>query len=313
MQTYDVVILDVMNHAHRCWWPLRDSTTHLGRDNSLERGFIAGIVALLQRYFSALFVLAWDGRPTRQIEENPTYKADRADKHANRPPDWHSRCDRLREALAGVFHTVYDPAGEADQEIARFIKRTTDKRILVISTDADLLMLLNDHVNILRPTCKTGFYCAEDFQREYGFMPESFVLCRALVGDKSDNIRGLFRFPKAAAKSLAASFRTVDRLYQELRRNPVSAAFKQLTVLQRQSLLAAEQQVRSNARLIDLLAETAPSHLSRPAGDHGPLLSLLRDLDLTNLADAVSWELNARRNQKPRESTSVVPNLAYGE
>ena len=305
MQKYDIVILDAMNHAHRCWWPLRDSTTGLGQDSSLERGFIAGVVALLQRYFGALLVLAWDGRPTKQIEENPTYKADRADKHANRPADWHSRCDRLRETLASVFHTVYDPMGEADQEIARLIKETADKHVLVISTDADLLMLLNDRVDVVRPTCKTGFYCAKDFQKEYGFKPESFVLYRALIGDKSDNIKGIFRFPKATAQSLTASFRTVDKLYRELHRNPLFPAVKQLTVLQRQSLLTAEQQVRSNARLIDLLAETEPPHLSRPAGDQGPLLSLLSDLDLTDLANALSWELNALRNPTPRGSTCL--------
>jgi len=305
MLTYDILIVDAMNHAYRYWWPLRDSTTHFGQDNSLERGFISGLVSLLQHYFGALLVLAWDGRPTKQFVESPTYKAGRADKHVNRPTDWHYRCDRLREALAGVFHTIYDPMGEADQEIARFIKGTADERVLVISTDADLLMLLNHRVDVFRPNCKTTSYQVNQFQQDYGFKPESFALFRALVGDKSDNIKGILRFPKAAAQNLAASFGTVDQLYQELCRNPLSPAIRQLSVLQQQSLLAAEQQVRSNARLIDLLADATPAHLSRPAGDRGPLLSLLHDSDLTDLANSMSWELDVLRSRTPRGVTCL--------
>jgi hypothetical protein len=61
--------------------------------------------------------------------------------------------------------------------------------------------------------------------------------------------------------------------------------------VERQKLLAGEQQVRSNVRLIDLLSDSTPAHLSRPAGLMGPLLSLLGDLDSTDLADAMSWEM----------------------
>jgi len=303
MLNYDIVILDALNEAYRCWWPLRASTTRLGRDNSIERGFIGGLVALLQRYFGALLVLAWDGRPVKQVEENPTYKVGRAGKHANRPTDWHQRCNRLREALADVFHTVYDPAGEADQEIARFIKGVTGERVLVVSTDADLLMLLSDHVDVLRPGCTIESYKVADFRQEFGFKPENFVLFRALIGDRSDNIRGLFRFPKAVAQSLVASFRNVDQLYREFHRVPINPVLGQLTARQRQSLQAGEKQVRSNARLIDLLSETVPAHLSRPTGDLAMLLSLLHDLDSTDLADAMTWELNLLSNERPRGLT----------
>ena len=313
MPNYDIVILDAMNHAYRCWWPLRASTTRLGRDKSVEYGFILGLLTLLQRHTGALLVLAWDGQPVRQIEENPTYKSGRAQKHIHRPADWHYRCDQLREALAGVFHTLYDPVGEADQEIARFVRGTTGAHVVIVSTDADLLMLLNDCVDVLRPGCKTGSYREAVFQRECGFKPESFVLFRALVGDRSDNIRGVLRFPRAAAQHLAASFGTVNQLYQELHRISLHPALGRLTVRQRQSLQTGEQRVRANAQLIDLLAETAPAHLSRPVGDPGLLLSLLRDLDSTDLADAMVWELAVRQGQEGLNTTLPMQCVNTGD
>ena len=313
MLKYDIAILDAMNHAYRCWWPLRTSTTRLGRDNSIERGFVGGLVALLQRYFGALVVLAWDGLPIRQVEENPAYKSGRAQKHVDRPADWRCRCDRLRESLAGLFHTLYDPSGEADQEIARFIKGLTGARVLIVSTDADMLMLLDDRVDVLRPGRGPGPYRGDDFRQEYGFKPENFVLFRALVGDRSDNIRGLLRFPKAVAQHLAASFGTVDQLYQELCRDPIHPVLRQLTARQRQSLQAGERQVRANARLIDLLAETTPAHLSRPVGDPGPLLSLLHDLDSTDLADAMTWESAIWRREAGLNATLPTENMRTGD
>ena len=122
-----------------------------GRDNSLELGFVDRLLELHQEFEGAQFILVWDGKPQRQLVENPDYKANRAARHSDRPADWKARCGRLREALTGIYPTLFDPADEADVEIARFLTQREPGRALVVSTDGDLLQLLGDDVDALRP------------------------------------------------------------------------------------------------------------------------------------------------------------------
>src|SRR5262245_22322348 len=103
------VIVDIQNLLHRYWWTHRDARTSSGRDSSMERGLLGALGSLRRRHPEAELIMAWDGRPARQLAENPTYKAQRAAAHADRPPDWGPRCARLREALGHVLPTLYNP------------------------------------------------------------------------------------------------------------------------------------------------------------------------------------------------------------
>jgi DNA polymerase-1 len=289
--TYDILVLDALNHAHRCWWRCRDSLTGDGRDNGLERGFLEGLVYLERDYPTAQVVLAWDGEPVGQRSELPEYKAARAERHKNRPVDWHPRCDALRDALAHQYATLYDPADEADYEIARLVNRIADgKRTLIVSTDSDLLMLLAPRVHLLRPGVAREFYGLQEFQLEYGFAPANLALYKALVGDKSDGIPGLPYFPKAVAKQLVAAFGSVGTLYSILKGPARSPKLGRLTQSQRQKLLEGEDRVRSNARLVDLHSVSGAPHLRHPSGDWAPLWDLLRDRDLDHLAAGLEWD-----------------------
>ncbi len=279
-RNYDIVILDAMNHAYRSWYPIRDYTSSNGIDNSLESGFLTGLVTLLRRYAGAKVILAWDGRPTSQMAIQADYKAGRSAKHQsiNRPLDWHARCDRLRTALSALFTTLYDPNDEADVEIARFLK-TYKAPTLLVSTDRDLLMLLDDNVAVCRPGQGVGLYNVEGFGAEYGFLPEHFPLYKSITGDASDNIKGIARFPTKLAKTLASSFGAVDQLYEALHSGS-SPVLADLTKGQREKLLAGESLVRDNDRLVNLLAAAGQPHITLPTGDWTGLQKLAQELEL---------------------------------
>ena len=289
--TYDILVLDALNHAHRCWWRCRDSLTWDGRDNGLERGFLEGLVDHQRSYPEAQLVLAWDGEPVGQRSELPGYKAARAERHKDRPVDWHPRCAALRDALAHQYATLYDPADEADCEIARLVRRIVDgTRTLIVSTDSDLLMLLAPRVHVLRPGLAREFYGPEEFLSEYGFTPAGLVLYKALVGDKADGIPGLPHFPGEVAKQLVAAFGSVGNLYSILNGPARSPKLGQLTQSQRQKLLEGEDRVRSNARLVDLYSVSSAPHIRHPSGNRAPLRDLLRGRDLDYPAAGLEWE-----------------------
>jgi len=278
MMPYRHLILDSLNHAHRCWSRGRNSVT---RDSSLERGFLEKLIELRRGVPGAEIVLAWDGAPDAQRKENPNYKRRPVGAEEGRPADWRARCDALREALSHVLPTLYSPCVEADNEIARFV-RAADGRVLIVSTDGDMRALLSERVDVFRPGLSPALYRLEDFRREHGFPPSGLALFKALTGDRTNNVRGLYRFPRKVAGQLAARCGTVDGLYDALRRREFAEA---LTLGQLDQLREGEAQVRSNARVLDLLADTAAPHLTAPARpDVKPLKALLGPLQLGHLA-----------------------------
>jgi hypothetical protein len=79
---------------------------------------------------------------------------------------------------------------------------TTD--IVIFSNDRDLQQLLAyDRVSIYRHP--GVFYTRDNFIEEYGFDPKYFVIYKALVGDKSDNIQGCDGFGPVKAKETILS------------------------------------------------------------------------------------------------------------
>ncbi len=287
---YRYIILDAMNHAHRSWWGSRESRTTDGRDNSLEKGFVWGLRKFTRGNTGAALVLAWDGKPIRQRAEQPDYRAHPSRTHDNRPADWHARCANLREALTPVFTTIFDPSDEADVEIARFV-RSCGGPALIVSTDSDLHMLLSGQVEILHPP-SPEVYRAQDFYRDESFPPPALIVFRALTGDRTDNIHGLPRFPTKTARLLATQCSTVDALYAALRQPQPPAFLKALTKAQEQKLLDGEEHVRSNARLLDLLAVSGEPHLSLPTRNMYSVRNLLIPLELGHLADMIQCDLN---------------------
>jgi DNA polymerase-1 len=303
---HDLMVIDVMNLAHRGYWRARGSFTRDGRDNALERGLAEGLLALREWYPGTTIVLAWDGEPLRQREIWPGYKAGRAARHAELPGDWHSRCDRLREALAGIFPTVYDPHEEADFEIARLVRWLDPSlRALIVSTDGDLLMLLTPRVDIFRPGAIRDFYDPALFEKEFGFAPSRLVTYQALVGDPSDDIPGLPRLRKKVASRLAARFASVDELYGALRASHSLPVEPGLTDRELRLLRDGEAQVRQNVQLIDLLAVSGKPGLVMPKKDADAIGELLGRWDLDHLAGALGREL---RRVRTSEITLVDPD-----
>jgi DNA polymerase-1 len=309
-ETIELLIIDSHDLLDRHWWASRDRKTPSGRDNSLEAGFLGALRSLRQAHPAAELVLAWDGRPVRQLAENPDYKAHRAASHADRPADWHERCARLRGALARVVPTLYDPDDEADAEIARTVRRVGEKSTLLVSNDHNLLALLTHRVTVLRPGQDPELYALDDFVREYGFPPCRFALFRALTGDGSDGLRGLPYFQKKTAARLAAEFPDVDVLYEALRTGRLAGPPTRLNELETQKLLAGEALVRSNLRICDLAAAGGDAHLTRPDGDRSVLESLLHELELEYLVGLVRPEGGPGSDEAGAVSSSGRPALS---
>jgi DNA polymerase-1 len=90
---------------------------------------------------------------------------------------------------------------------------------LIVSNDQDILQLVNERVKVVSPAFgqkKAEIFDTAAVIAKYGFKPSQMIDYKALRGDPSDNIPGVFGIGEKTAKDLVAQFGSVDNLYQHL-------------------------------------------------------------------------------------------------
>ena len=99
---------------------------------------------------------------------------------------------------------------EADDIIGTYSKLASqDLKVEIYSSDQDLLQLINDNVTvklIKKGTKDIRDMTPNSFLEEYGFPYEFIVDYKALLGDSSDNIKGVPGVGKVTAKNLILQF-----------------------------------------------------------------------------------------------------------
>jgi len=78
---------------------------------------------------------------------------------------------------------------EADDTIA-YLSSYFKEKVCILSNDRDFLQLVSDRVNVYVPS-KKKLYDPQNLKEEYGVWCQNFALYKALLGDSSDNIKGI--------------------------------------------------------------------------------------------------------------------------
>lgn len=92
---------------------------------------------------------------------------------------------------------------EGDDVIFRLSEYFADLKfdVTVVTDDKDYYQFVNKGVKIYRPIADE-FVIADTFEANFGFKPEFFVLWKAIVGDKSDNIDGVYKVGEKTATKI---------------------------------------------------------------------------------------------------------------
>jgi DNA polymerase I len=137
-------------------------------------------------YLAAVFDVA---APTFRDQQYKQYKANRSEM----PGDLAQQIPYIRRALEAYrIPMVEAPGYEADDVIGTLAKRAADsgRPVYVVSSDKDMLQLVNDRVQVLNPP-KDNLICdAAKVQEILGVPPHRVIDVMALRGDSIDNIPG---------------------------------------------------------------------------------------------------------------------------
>jgi 5'-3' exonuclease len=215
-----ILLVDGMNLFIRsfCAVPLTNS-------DGEHVGGIAGSLNSLKYAIKMLnpskVIVIFDGKGGSKLRRDiyPEYKGNRGKglKNLNRTFDWANEEAEEKSAIHQLsrFLAYLDELPitnmlvhgiEADDAIAYVANNMfmNDNKV-IMSTDKDFYQLVTDKVSIWRPTTKEVVN-PKFVLKNFGILPENFVLYRAMDGDKSDNVPGV----------KGVGLKTVLKLYPEL-------------------------------------------------------------------------------------------------
>ena len=207
--TREVVLIDLSSIAYPIW--------HMSQSepdaNRTSQQTVARVRALATGHPHA--AICCDAGRSFRRDLAPSYKAARPEHDAS----LQHQIDLAKEQLAADGFPVWAVKGfEADDLIATATKLaldTPDLIVLVVSADKDLLQLVGPRVRAM--SVRDGSILdAAAVMAKFGVGPHQMRDYLTLVGDASDNIKGVKGIgPKRAAELLAA-FGSLDELYRRL-------------------------------------------------------------------------------------------------
>ncbi len=220
-----LLLIDANSIIHRSFHALPPLTTPDGRPINAVYG-LASILLKLWREERPDYAAALFDRPEQTFREK-----EYAEYKAQRPVTPDDLIPQLAEAheLFSAFgiKTLEEPGYEADDLIATLATKFSEgkgAKAIILTGDLDTLQLV-ENGKILVRTFKKGvsetmLYDEEAVRERYGLTPRQLIDYKALVGDPSDNIKGVPGIgPKTAVEALTR-FGTLENTYKNLSNDP---------------------------------------------------------------------------------------------
>lgn len=249
----EILVLDARNALYRAASAFQELSTEIDGEE-VQTGAIYGFVRVLLatwQEFGGSVVVAWEGGATMRRALYPEYKRRRSPSGPDQVEFFNSlrrqelETKRLLQII-GVrqFHA---DGWEADDVIAAICGRFPDHRIGILSGDRDLLQLVTERHQLIRPLQKGKVVVEtpESIRAEWGVAPAQILDLKALAGDTGDNIPGAPGVGPVTASKLIAEHGGWEETLKWAKNNEPSKKWHH-------SLLANEDKVRMSAELVRL-------------------------------------------------------------
>ncbi|MEY3614614.1 MAG: polymerase, partial [Actinomycetota bacterium] len=201
-----LLLIDGHSLAFRAFYALSPDNfkNAAGQHTNAVHGFISMMLNILELEKPTHLCVAFDvSRESFRTQELPEYKGTRGET----PPEFMGQTELLVEALTAMNITsVSREMFEADDLIASLSVKGEEAgmRVLVVSGDRDTFQLITEEVTILYPVKGVLNLARMDdaaVVEKYGVHAKQYPELAALVGETSDNLKGIPGVgPKTAAK-----------------------------------------------------------------------------------------------------------------
>ncbi len=224
-----LLLIDANSIIHRSFHALPPFTGPHGEPTGALYG-IASILLKLWREEKPAYAAALFDRPepTFRKKEYPEYKAQRPPA----PDDLISQIIEAHHLFEAFGIKTFEKSGfEADDLIATLtekFKGESDLQVVILTGDRDTLQLIEGDKVVVRTFNKgvsdTTIYDEKAVILKYGFAPELMADYKALVGDPSDNIKGVSGVGSKTATELIKKFGNIKNIWKAVPGDPKLAA-----------------------------------------------------------------------------------------
>ncbi|MBI9049405.1 MAG: DNA polymerase I [Anaerolineaceae bacterium] len=193
-------------------------TTAKGEPTAGVYGFVSVILRLLENEKPEYLAFTFDTGKTFRDEIFPEYKATRE----KMPDDLRLQVKRIREFVDALNLPRLEVEGyEADDVLGTIAKQGVKNGfgVKIYTGDRDLLQLVDDRVIVNLPGKRLSDsrdFTAQDVKEYMGVFPNQVIDYKALVGDSSDNIPGVYGVGDKTATKLLEEYKTLDKIYASL-------------------------------------------------------------------------------------------------
>lgn len=300
-----LVILDTHAILHRAYHALPDFSSSKGEPTGALYGLISILVRVMQDlgpdYVAAAFDLPGGTFRHAAYEDYKTNRMKGDDALIE-------QIKRSRDVLKAFGLPLYEAKGfEADDIIGTIVEQTKkDKNLEVIiaSGDMDTLQLVQgDRVKVF--TMRKGLtdivtYNEEKVRERFGFGPEAVPDLKGIMGDTSDNIKGVPGVGEGSALKLIQAYGSVPGVYKAIKKDGVEKVAKAVGIQTRYAQLVADNKESATfSTMLATIRRDAPIDFALPkktwreSADVGRALDMLNEFEFRSLIPRVRQMLGA--------------------
>ncbi|HPM06095.1 MAG TPA: DNA polymerase I [Treponemataceae bacterium] len=224
MKDNTIYIFDSYGLIYRAYYAFvsRPLINPQGQNVSAVHGFFRNLLFVIKKYGATYAAASFDSRePTFRHLMYEEYKANRQ----KTPEDLHAQVPIIEEILESLGFPILRVSGvEADDIIASLCGHCSSQKrqCRILSSDKDLMQLINDYTRMLSPD-KTEVWSEVDEEavlEKWGVPPHLMLDFLSLVGDSSDNVKGVAGVGEKTALKLLTEYGSLDKILENAEKIP---------------------------------------------------------------------------------------------
>lgn len=279
-----VVLIDGNNLIFRSYYATAYRGEILTNSKGLPTNAVYAYIQMLLKIIAeekpSHIMVAFDKGKTFRHESYDDYKGGRNET----PKELKEQIPYAKKVTRAMGITVEEIENyEADDIIGTYSKKI-DEEVLVVSSDRDLLQLISPNVKMKLLKMKDYVYYDEkSFYEDYGIKPIEIIDLKALMGDSSDNIKGVAGIGEKTALKLIKEYHTIDNLYKNI---------DDLKGKVKENLLNDKENAYKSLELatiyLDVPIEVNLEKIAYKGSNEEELNSLLKELEFNSLINKMS-------------------------
>jgi DNA polymerase I len=237
-------LIDGSNQMYRAYHAIRGLTGPDGKSTNAVYGFVTMLRKLLADHAPPLVAASFD-LPTATFRDAIVgdYKANRAPM----PGDLVEQIPWVHEACEAMGVPILTFEGfEADDVIGTLARQAAAAgyQVAIVTGDKDFFQLVDGPIRVYNPKDDGAWFDAEAVKTKFGVAPSQVVDVLALMGDTTDNVKGVPGIGEKGARDLIATYGSLEAL--------LAAAPEVKAKKQREALLAHADDARTSRQLVTI-------------------------------------------------------------